>query len=161
MNLWAPWRMGYILREETEGCIFCEKPKRGEDARNFIVERGEQCYAILNLYPYSNGHTLVAPYRHIARMQDLSAEERDEMMHIAQRLVEALGGCLHADGFNVGLNQGRIAGAGIDQHLHLHVVPRWQGDTNFMPVISAAKVIPQSLEETYRVLTEALKECGI
>jgi len=157
MNLWAPWRMGYVLGEKYEGCILCDKHRDNEDERNFVVERGEHCYVMLNLYPYSNGHLMIAPYRHIARLQDLNDDECREMMTLAQRMVEALSQVLNTDAFNLGLNQGRAAGAGIDEHLHLHVVPRWEGDTNFMPVLGGPKVIPQALEETYRLLRDALK----
>jgi len=156
MNIWAPWRMGYILGDRGEACIFCEKPKENDDEKNLIVARRDRCFALLNLYPYSNGHVMVAPYRHVGKFEDLEPEECAEMTSLAQRLVEALTGAVEAEGFNIGINQGRAAGAGIEEHLHLHVVPRWEGDTNFMPVLSSAKVIPQALEETYRLLREAL-----
>mgnify|MGYP001098176976 CR=1 FL=1 len=157
MNLWAPWRMGYILGPREEGCIFCDKPKENQDERNLILLRGRHCFALLNLYPYSNGHLMIAPYRHVGRLPDLTQDECLEMMSFAQRAVAALSQAVNAEAFNLGINQGGAAGAGIEEHLHLHVVPRWEGDTNFMPVLGAAKVIPQALEETYRLLRQALQ----
>ncbi len=157
MNLWAPWRMGYILAPRDEGCLFCDKSKENQDEKNLLVARGEHCFVLLNLYPYSNGHVMIAPYRHLPRLQELNEEECREMMSLAQRMVEALSQAVNAEAFNLGINQGRAAGAGIEEHLHLHLVPRWEGDTNFMPALGAAKVIPQCLEETYRLLRQALQ----
>ena len=154
-NLWAPWRMSYILRvDQTEGCIFCTKPKEQRDEEYLILHRGETCFVMMNLFPYNNGHLMVAPYRHTADLEGLSDKERLELMGLAGQWTEILSVVLKAQGFNIGMNLGRIAGAGIDQHLHLHVVPRWDGDTNFMPIIGDTKVISEALAETYVKLKE-------
>ena len=154
-NLWAPWRMSYILQvDQTEECIFCTKPKEERDEENLILHRGEVCFAMMNLFPYNNGHLMVAPYRHTADLGGLSDEEHLEMMALAGQCTEILSEILKAAGFNIGMNLGRVAGAGIDQHLHLHVVPRWNGDTNFMPIVGDTKVISEALVDTYRKLRE-------
>ena len=151
-TIWAPWRVGYITNEMppppagATGCIFCDKPDAGDDRAHLVVARARFCFVLLNLYPYNNGHLMVAPYRHVARLEDLPDEEIAELMKVARRLEPVLREHLDPQGFNIGMNVGSVAGAGIDAHLHLHIVPRWNGDTNFMPVLSGAKVIPQSLE---------------
>lgn len=149
--LWAPWRMQYILGPKTNGCILCEKAKEpgGEDTRNLILARGPFTYVLMNIYPYNSGHLMIAPYRHLASLEKLSPEERAEMMTWASNSERILREAFHAMGFNIGVNVGRVAGAGIDDHVHMHVVPRWNGDTNFMPVLGETKVIPEHLEETY------------
>jgi ATP adenylyltransferase len=150
-TIWAPWRVGYILGEMpappegATGCIFCDKPGAGNDEAHLIVARARHCFVLLNLYPYNNGHLMVAPYRHVARLEGLPDEEIAELMQVARRIEPVLRQTMNPDGFNIGMNAGRVAGAGIDAHLHLHIVPRWGGDTNFMPVLSDTKVIPQSL----------------
>ncbi|MBN1294746.1 MAG: HIT domain-containing protein [Candidatus Latescibacteria bacterium] len=160
-KLWAPWRMKYIEcvdTEKTEGCIFCDKPQENKDAENYIVYRGKKCFIILNLYPYSNGHLMVVPYNHTANLNNLDSETRLEIMDLIDVVIRAMSNVMRPDGFNVGMNLGRTAGAGIDDHLHMHVVPRWNGDTNFMPVIGFAKVICESLEDTYTKLKRAVED---
>lgn len=150
-TIWAPWRSGYITGETpappagATGCIFCDKPKADDDSAHLIVARAKFSFVLLNLYPYNNGHLMVAPFRHVARLEDLPDEEIAELMQVARRLEPVLREKLDPQGFNIGMNVGGVAGAGIDAHLHLHIVPRWNGDTNFMPVLADAKVIPQSL----------------
>jgi ATP adenylyltransferase len=152
-RLWAPWRMKYILDvNKTDGCIFCDMPKESKDGENFIVTRGKHAYVILNAFPYNNGHLLIVPYRHTAEMADLTDEEKLELMTLTQKSIEGLRCQLHPDGFNVGMNLGRAAGAGIDEHIHLHLVPRWSGDTNFMPVVGDTKVVAEGLEDCFNRL---------
>lgn len=158
-RLWAPWRMQYVASAaKSDGCIFCEKWKVEEDAENLILFRGEACFAILNLFPYNNGHLMIVPIRHVADIVDLNTSEQAEMFRLMQRMVSALRETMSPHGFNIGFNLGRAAGAGIADHLHLHVVPRWSGDTNFMPVLGATRVISEALEETYCKLKAALNE---
>lgn len=149
--LWAPWRMQYILGPKTNGCILCEKASEpGEDdTKNLILARGPFTYVLMNIYPYNSGHLMIAPYRHLESLEKLSSEERAEMMTWASDSERILREAFQAMGFNIGVNVGRAAGAGIDDHVHMHVVPRWNGDTNFMPVLGETKVIPEHLEETY------------
>jgi ATP adenylyltransferase len=157
-RIWAPWRLAYVKdasKDNEEECIFCAKPAEDDDAANLIVHRGERCFVILNLFPYTNGHLMVAPYEHVGRIQDLSAETVAEMMTLAQRAMSRLEEVYEPHGYNVGFNQGRVAGAGVEHHIHLHVVPRWGGDTNFMPVIADTKVMPQTLEQSYEALKGA------
>ena len=158
--LWAPWRMKYIRRDrgEEEGCLFCRKGQSRADLDNYVICRSSLSFALLNTFPYNNGHLLVAPYRHTADLIDLRPEETADLMAITRKCVRALKEVMEPDGFNIGLNLGAAAGAGVVDHLHLHIVPRWQGDTNFMPVIAGTDVIPQSLQELYRLLTEAIRE---
>ncbi len=156
--LWAPWRMEYIKAEKPEGCLFCVKQKQGNDRHNLIPYRGTHCFIILNYYPYNNGHLMVVPYRHLADLAELSAEEQAEMMALIAHSTRALSVTLRPQGFNIGFNLGKVAGAGIDDHLHCHVVPRWQGDTNYMPVIGHTKVVPDALEHTCAVLEAAFQE---
>ena len=157
-RIWAPWRLAYVKdasKDIEEECIFCAKPAEDDDEANLIVHRGESCFVILNLYPYTNGHLMVAPYEHIGRLQELPAETLAEMMALAQRAMGRLEEVYDPHGYNVGFNQGRVAGAGVEHHIHLHVVPRWGGDTNFMPVIADTKVMPQTLEQSYEALKGA------
>jgi len=149
--LWAPWRMAYmknIDRKET-GCVFCSKPAAAADRENLILYRGNRCFVVMNLYPYNNGHLLIIPNAHIADICNLDKETSDEAWGLVCASKKVLTGAFHPDGFNIGINQGRSAGAGIDQHMHVHIVPRWSGDTNFMPVTGEVKVISQALHETY------------
>ena len=148
-RLWAPWRLDYITGEKIEGCIFCVFPQLDEDRKHHILYRGKYAYIIMNAFPYSNGHLLVPPYRHIADINDLTPEESLEIMQLTQMCSSALKAICRPDGFNIGINMGTAAGAGIADHLHLHIVPRWNGDTNFMPVFADVKVIPEALETTY------------
>lgn len=149
-RLWAPWRMEYInsAREGDQGCIFCEKPKENDDEKNYILTRTKLSFAILNAYPYNSGHLMVAPFRHEGEMEDLKDDELLDAQQLIQRCIKALKEAMQPDGFNLGMNLGQVAGAGIPDHLHWHIVPRWSGDTNFMPVVDNVKVLPQSLEDT-------------
>jgi ATP adenylyltransferase len=159
-RIWAPWRMAYIenIDKEENDCIFCTKAAEERDDENFIVCREENCFVLLNAYPYTNGHLLIAPYRHTGDLTSLSAEEAQGLMCAAARVVKALKQAMHPEGFNIGMNLGRPAGAGIADHLHLHIVPRWSGDTNFMSVCSDAKVIPEALSVTLVKIRAALGE---
>lgn len=156
-QLWAPWRMSYINGHDDDSesrCIFCVRDLAGEDRARLILARGEHAFVIMNKYPYSNGHLMVAPFRHTADLGELTPEEALEMHQLTVRARDALKAWANPDGFNIGMNWGRVAGAGIEDHLHLHIVPRWNGDTNFMPVFSDVRVIPQHLEETYAMLLQ-------
>ncbi|MDX1932213.1 MAG: HIT domain-containing protein [Capsulimonadales bacterium] len=165
-RLFAPWRLSYITENKPAAdatrpdCIFCHKPTQtGEenDAENFIVYRGPTCFVILNAYPYNNGHLMVLPYRHIARPAEMTPDECAEMMMTTANLTTVLDEVYRANGYNIGINVGSAAGAGIAAHLHLHIVPRWNGDTNFMPVIGEVKVLPETLEQTYRKVRGAIE----
>ena len=151
-RIWSPWRMDYIHEEKPEGCIFCDKPKQDRDADNLILLRGEHSYIMLNRYPYNNGHLMIVPYEHVDMPTRLSPEAQMELMTQVNICLEALQDAMHPDGFNVGMNLGAPAGAGIQDHMHVHVVPRWTGDTSFMPVLGDTHVIVQGLEECYRQL---------
>jgi ATP adenylyltransferase len=154
-RIWAPWRLAYVkdaAKDNADECIFCAKPAEQDDERNLIVHRGERCFVILNLFPYTNGHLMVAPFEHTGKLQDLDPETLAEMMALAQQSMRRLEQVYEPHGYNVGINQGRIAGAGYEGHIHLHVVPRWGGDTNFMPVIGDTRVMPQSLEDSFKAL---------
>ena len=140
------------LQGLEQGCIFCTKPAEDDDEANLIVHRGERCFVILNLFPYTNGHLMVAPYEHVGALPELDAETVAELMALAQRAMRASRSVYEPQGYNVGFNQGRVAGAGVEHHIHMHVVPRWGGDTNFMPVLADTRVMPQSLEDTYATL---------
>ena len=155
--LWAPWRIEYILAPKDGECIFCEAAAGHEPHARWVVDRGEHCFTILNAYPYGPGHVLVAPRRHIGELEDLTGEEMLELMVFARRAVAAQREAMAPDGFNIGLNLGKVAGAGIADHLHLHVVPRWGGDTNFMPVLADTRVVPQSLDAARDALVDALQ----
>jgi ATP adenylyltransferase len=153
-HLWTPWRMAYLRGEDPvpEGCIFCNKLKAEDDAAEHILTRGERAFVILNRYPYNNGHLMVVPYKHVASLEDLDAATRGELMDQVTRSLKALRAASKPDGFNIGVNIGQVAGAGVADHVHLHVVPRWGGDTNYMPIIGNTRVIPELLDETYRQL---------
>jgi ATP adenylyltransferase len=154
-RIWAPWRLEYVKdasKDSEEECIFCAKPAQDDDEGNLIVYRGESCFVLLNLFPYTNGHLMIAPYDHLARLQDLGQDTVAEMMALARRAMDRLEEVYDPHGYNVGFNQGRVAGAGFEHHIHMHVVPRWGGDTNFMPVIADTRVMPQSLEDSYEAL---------
>jgi ATP adenylyltransferase len=157
-NLWAPWRMTFIRpkSEPTPGCIFCTQPAAHQDETYYILHRGEHCFMMLNLYPYSNGHLMIAPYEHINSIEKLSSEVLADLMAQVQLALRALRLTMNPDGFNMGINEGKVAGAGFADHMHYHVVPRWNGDTNFMPVIADIKVMPEHLDIIYRELKAAL-----
>lgn len=151
-HLWALWRMEYILNEKEKGCIFCQKPNQRRDRENLLLYRGKYNLVMMNLYPYNPGHLMVAPYRHINRLDMLNDEEMLEHFRLVDRCVTVLREAMNPDGFNIGLNLGKVAGAGIEDHIHTHIVPRWNGDTNFMPVISDTRVVPEALDATYAKL---------
>lgn len=150
-NLWAPWRMQFIeeVRDKGSGCIFCELGAPGDDRERLVLYRGETCYAVLNRFPYNNGHMMIVPYKHTGELGDLSSEEYSEMMGICSEAVKIMREAMNAEGFNCGFNIGAVAGAGIKDHVHMHVVPRWCGDTNFLPIISDTRSMPEYLENTY------------
>jgi ATP adenylyltransferase len=155
--LWAPWRLEYITQaDELEGCVFCtEAAGEVADGESLLVHAGASAIALLNKYPYSSGHLMAAPTRHVGSFAELTDEEALELHQLARASIEALARVYGPDGFNLGWNLGRVAGAGIADHVHLHVVPRWSGDTNFMPVLADVKVIPEHLLETRDRLREA------
>jgi len=157
-RIWAPWRMKYILNSRKKGCFLCDIFKSKQDKRHLILKRGKYCCLLLNRYPYNNGHLMVAPYKHVDSLELLNANEMSEMMQMASIACKALRKSLHPDGFNLGLNIGTAAGAGLKNHIHLHIVPRWEGDTNFMPVLGEVKIIPQPLDELWRQIKNALTE---
>ena len=154
-RLWAPWRSQFLVRPSSRRCIFCAAKRSAADRRHHVIARGTKVFALLNLYPYNNGHLMIAPYRHVGTLESLHAEEWSEILRMGQRLTTRLTAALKPHGFNLGLNLGRTAGAGIPGHLHVHIVPRWNGDTNFMPVLTKTKVISQSLDELYTLLTSS------
>ncbi|NNE43671.1 MAG: HIT domain-containing protein [Gemmatimonadetes bacterium] len=159
-RLWAAWRNTYVssLDQPAAECVFCELTKQEDGPENLVLHRGETCYIVLNLYPYNNGHAMVLPYRHTQSLEDLTDEERSEMMRLAALVQRALAERKKAQGFNLGMNLGRVGGAGIPGHLHLHVVPRWPGDTNFMPVVGQTKVLSEALDVTYEKLREGIAD---
>lgn len=156
-KLWAPWRIEYILQPKIEGCVFCIKPAEDKDVENFILYRGEFCFIIMNLYPYNNGHLMTIPYRHISDLAELNDAENMEMMELVNKCVKVLKSTMLPHGFNIGMNLGEVAGAGIKDHLHFHIVPRWSGDTNFMPVCGHTKVVSEGLKETWLKLVSEFK----
>jgi ATP adenylyltransferase len=159
--LWAPWRIEYITGPKDGDCIFCAAAaSRNDDPAHQPIDRTERCLTILNAYPYAPGHVMVAPVRHVGTLEDLTGDEMLDTMQLARRAILATRKAMSPDGFNVGYNLGKVAGAGIVDHLHLHVVPRWSGDNNFMPVLSGTDVIPQALAATRDVLAEALADLG-
>ena len=157
--LWAPWRMAYIENcDRLAECIFCEKPQEEKDRENLIVARGKSMFVIMNRYPYNNGHLLIVPYRHTCdpgSFTEIEKIESFDLIALSRRVLERV---MHPHGFNIGMNIGRVAGAGIADHLHWHIVPRWDGDTNFMPVLGHAKVVSEGLEQTWEKLHEAFGE---
>jgi ATP adenylyltransferase len=155
-RLWAPWRLEYVQGgADGAECIFCAKGASADDEADLVVHRGERAFVLMNLYPYSNGHLMVAPYRHVAEPGDLDDGERLELWALLERGLAALRSVAAPDGFNAGVNLGRVAGAGVEGHLHLHVVPRWNGDTNFMPVLADVKVMPEHITRTAAKLRDA------
>ena len=151
-HIWAPWRIQYILEEKPAGCVLCDKPKEDKDKQNYILFRGDKNFIMLNLYPYNPGHLMVAPYRHICNMEELTEDERNEHFKLVSHSITVLKVAFNADGYNIGANIGKVAGAGIEDHFHSHVVPRWQGDTNYIPVLADLRVVPQALDDTFRIL---------
>ncbi len=154
--LWAPWRIDYITGEKSPGCVFCAAAAGEGDDAALVLERGQRCFTMLNAFPYTSGHAMVLPYRHVADLLDLEEDELAEMMSLTRRSQRALTSLMSPQGFNIGLNIGEAAGAGIAEHVHLHIVPRWSGDTNFMPVLADTHVVPEALEATRDAVTAAL-----
>jgi len=150
--LWSPWRMEYVKREKEKGCIFCNKIDQNDDEKNLILVRKKYSFVIMNLYPYNNGHLMVVPNRHISDYELLNEAERNEIAELTSLSIKIMKKVLNCQGFNIGMNIGSIGGAGIADHLHQHIVPRWQGDTNFMPIIGHTKVVVDGLNETYNTL---------
>ena len=154
-QLWAPWRLEYVAgADEAEGCVFC-RAAAADDESGLVVSRGDHAFVLLNRFPYASGHLMAAPFRHEGEFGQLSSEEALEIHRLAATAIGALAETMRPQGFNLGWNLGRIAGAGVVDHVHLHVVPRWAGDTNFMPVLADTKVLPEALEETRRKLADA------
>jgi ATP adenylyltransferase len=151
-TLWAPWRIDYIKGHKPAGCIFCACSAPENDETNLVVHRSNRCFVILNRYPYNNGHLMVVPFVHVPSIELLEPETLMELMTVTRISLAVLREAMHPGGFNIGINQGEAAGAGVADHVHLHVVPRWAGDTNFMPVLSETRVMPQSLESVYTML---------
>lgn len=158
-KLWAPWRVKYIREviNKRKGCVFCRIIREKKDKRNFIFVRRQYCFAVLNTYPYNNGHVLILPYRHVNDLSKLSKKESEDLWGLLNYTRELLDGVLTPHGYNIGINLGKKAGAGFPGHLHIHVVPRWEGDVNFMPVIAGIRVISQSLRALYEKLMRAQK----
>lgn len=156
-RIWAPWRKAYITGSREGGCIFCLKPEKLDDRHTLILERGETCFTVMNIFPYNNGHLMVAPLRHTGNMEDLDDRELFELFSSVRKWTGIIRKVYHPEGFNIGMNLGMVAGAGFAEHLHVHLVPRWNGDTNFMPVIGETKVLSESLEASYEALLAALR----
>jgi ATP adenylyltransferase len=156
--LWAPWRIEYLRSTQGAECIFCASARPAEDGAGQVLERGRRGFTMLNAFPYASGHVMVAPYRHVGELQDLDDGEALELMQLSRRVIVALRRAMSPHGFNVGFNLGRAAGAGFADHLHLHVVPRWEGDTNFMPMLADTRVMPRALDATHDALSRALSE---
>ena len=156
-RLWTPWRYRYVSTADAEGgCIFCEKAASSDDRGNYIVLRAERNFLILNLYPYTSGHLMIAPYEHVATLAAAPQETLHEMMRLTARAEKALGQLYRPDGFNIGMNVGESAGAGIAGHIHMHVLPRWTGDGSFMTTVSETRVLPETLDTTYERVKAAL-----
>lgn len=156
-RLWAPWRMAYIQKDSRQGCVFCEGSKEEEDAENHILFRNQNTFVMLNRFPYAYGHLLVSPIRHVGDIEDLHDQEFRELMRTTRDALRVLRRCLSPEGFNVGINLGAVAGAGYADHLHVHIVPRWQGDHNFMPVLANTHVISEHLDHTFMKLKEGFE----
>ncbi len=151
-RIWAPWRMQFIRMKKPKGCFLCENPQKVDDVRNYILYRGGENFVIMNSYPYNPGHLMVAPYRHVASIEELSEAERNEHFKIVNQCVKVLREEANPEGFNIGMNLGKASGAGVAGHAHTHIVPRWHGDINFMSVLADTKVVPEALAETFERL---------
>tara|TARA_B100001029_G_scaffold153603_1_gene137330 strand:+ start:46 stop:546 length:501 start_codon:yes stop_codon:yes gene_type:complete len=160
-KLWAPWRMDYIHTKKDDGCIFCEKSLSSNDQENLILYRGVEVFALMNLYPYSNGHIMIAPYLHTADTNQLNSVGNQEIMWLANKSMNILKKLMNTDGFNFGANLGKAGGAGIEEHLHYHIVPRWSGDNNFMPVINNTRVIVEALNDSWSKLKPQFDLLGV
>lgn len=157
-KLWAPWRLSFILGPRSKGCLFCQLPKAKTDRKNLIIYRGRYHYIILNRFPYNNGHLMVVPFRHVKDLQRLTPGENAEMMDLCGVAARVLDKTMHPQGYNLGMNLGLAGGAGIRNHLHMHLVPRWNGDTNFMPILSETKVLVEHIDDTYERLAPAIEK---
>lgn len=158
-RLWAPWRLQYVTvadKVKKDECLFCSKYASKEDVENQVLYKTEHSFSLLNIFPYNNGHLMVAPKRHVADIEELTDEELLDCMQLVKKMKKVLQRVVNPHGFNIGINCGAVAGAGIADHLHIHIVPRWNGDTNFMPVLSDTRVIPQSLEALHELLMEEI-----
>jgi len=156
--LWTPWRYAYVTAgEKISGCIFCELLKMGNDADARIVYRGQHCFIVLNTYPYTPGHVMVVPYQHLDELQKLPSDAANEMIALSQKMERTLRQLYRPDGVNVGMNIGRAAGAGVAGHIHMHVLPRWVADANFVSVVGETRILPESLEMTYERISGALR----
>ncbi|MFA5007714.1 MAG: HIT domain-containing protein [Candidatus Omnitrophota bacterium] len=157
-KLWAPWRITYVSATRASTCIFCRAFKEKKDKKNFVIARSRHSFAILNTFPYNNGHVMIVSNRHVPSIEKLKDEEILDINKVLIKILAALKSVLKPAGFNVGINLGKVAGAGIDKHVHIHVVPRWLGDTNFMPVLTNTKIISQSLDELYKKITKRISK---
>jgi ATP adenylyltransferase len=158
-QIWAPWRMEFIMRAgKQEGCFLCQKSSENNDEENLILYRGKRNFILLNAYPYNPGHLMVAPYRHIGNLLDTEEDEFKEHYELVKISVRLLTNVVKPSAFNIGMNLGKVAGAGVADHIHTHIVPRWQGDTNFMPVVGDTKVLSEALEATFRKLYAGIKD---
>lgn len=156
--MWAPWRIGYVAGERPDGCVFCLKIDEDDDHNNHLLFRGEQNVVLLNTYPYNSGHLMVVPFAHVGKLEELSREASRELWELTGLAVRTVEQALHAHGVNIGMNLGAPAGAGIGDHLHMHIVPRWNGDTNYMTTVADTRVVPQSLEDSYRQLKPVMDQ---
>ena len=157
--LWTPWRYAYVsATEKTVGCVFCDAPKEKDDAKARIVHRGQHCYIILNTYPYTPGHVMIVPYTHLDELRKLSADAANEMMGLSQKMESVLRELYRPDGVNLGMNIGKAAGAGIAGHIHMHVLPRWVADSNFVTVVGETRVLPETLDVTWGKISAAIRE---
>jgi ATP adenylyltransferase len=155
--LWTPWRYAYVSgSHQATGCVFCDAPKEKDDSKVFIVHRGKSCFIILNAFPYTPGHVMIVPYQHLDELQKLPADAANEMMALTQRMETVLRELYRPDGINLGMNIGKAAGAGIAGHIHMHILPRWVADSNFVSVIGETRVLPETLEETWKRMREAM-----
>lgn len=158
-KLWAPWRGKYVKNiDKVKGCFLCHAVKSKDDCKSLIPYRAKHSFVILNRYPYNNGHLLIAPIKHVKNLEDLNEKEVNELFLLVRKIIPILKKIYHPQGFNMGLNLGACAGTSVEDHLHLHIVPRWEGDTNFMPVVGATKIIPESLEESYRRIKSEIQK---
>jgi ATP adenylyltransferase len=157
-TLWAPWRAAFVLGKKEKGCIFCNRLRMEDSVENLIVYRGALCFVILNKYPYNSGHAMIVPNRHIAHLDEMTAAEATEFFELTRRTVAAIKHAMNPHSLNIGMNLGEASGAGVPEHMHMHVVPRWNGDTNFMPVIGQTKVISVPLEPVWEALRKEFKE---
>ena len=156
--LWAPWRMEFIKGPKSSECIFCVKPKENQDQKNHILHRSRHAMVMMNLYPYNHAHLLISPYEHVSGIDLLPEGSLLGMMKAVQLSISVLNEAFHPDGFNIGINMGKAAGAGIEEHVHIHIVPRWNGDTNFMPLLAEVRVMPEHLMTTYDRLLPLFKK---